>query len=197
MPINEAWGRLRTWFEANAEEAVAGLLPGATEAELVACESELGIPLPPELRALFAAVQGSEDTWGTFPSSDFLDDMAYGVLGVSGCLELWRQQKELLEGGDFEGQTPPASTRVQAVWWHPGWVPFAGNGGGDLFFIDTVPGDDGVVGQVVKHDHESGSHKVLATSLLEFITDLADEAHAGRLVWDEDYGLRQADTLLK
>ncbi len=115
--------------------------------------------------------------------------MAYSPLTIEEIICEWNVQNELLAGGDFEGLEPEPDAGVAAQWWSPGWIPFASNGGGDLFCVDTAPADGGTRGQVISHSHESGKRKKLAASLGEYLKQIADDLDDGAVYHDTDWGL--------
>ena len=86
----------------------------------------------------------------------------------------WEMWKELVEDGEFEGETAVPDEGVRADWWNVGWVPLAGNGAGDLLCIDLKPAKGGTRGQVIRMSHESGERYLLAGSLGEFLVQLCE-----------------------
>jgi cell wall assembly regulator SMI1 len=117
--------------------------------------------------------------------------MAFGPLALEQIVREGRMQRELLEGGDFEGNVANSDPGVAPDWWNVGWIPFAGNGGGDFYCLDIAPTESGSKGQVISHSHESGEHKRLADSLAVLLTEIADALEDGQLEYDEEWGLRK------
>jgi cell wall assembly regulator SMI1 len=131
---------------------------------------------------------------GLFPSADDWDDMAFGPTALEQIVREWDIQKDLVEGGDFADLEPRSAAGVAGDWWNMGWIPFAGNGGGDLYCVDLAPGGEGVRGQVITHSHESGEHKILAPSLAAYLSDLADGLEAGRYKYT-DRGMQKIEAV--
>ena len=96
---------------------------------------------------------------------------------------------ELLDDGDFADLEGEPDDGVASDFWQRGWVPFADNGAGDYLCVDLAPAAGGTVGQIIVHGHETGRHHVLAASLGEYLTALADRMEDGALVYDEDVGV--------
>ncbi len=129
---------------------------------------------------------------GIFPSADEWDDMAFGPLALEQIIQVWDMQKELVEIGDFADLKPRSAEGVANDWWNLRWIPFASNGGGDFYCIDMAPTDGGTQGQVITHSHESGEHKILATSLAVYLRELADGVEAGAFEYT-DYGMQKME----
>jgi cell wall assembly regulator SMI1 len=97
--------------------------------------------------------------------------------------------KELHDAGEFEGRKPKAAQGIQHVWWSPGWVQLADNGGGDYFCLDLAPAAGGVVGQVILFGHEGTDQRRVAKSLAEWLGELARGFKAGKYALDDGDGL--------
>lgn len=183
-----AWQRIVAWLQEQAPAALAQSQGPAAAQQLDAFATQVGLQLPADFCTFYQLLNGAEDS-GIFPSTDDWDRMAYSPLSLAQAVQEWQMQKDLLEMGDFAGQKPKSAAGVADVWWHPAWLPFAGNGGGDYYCIDLAPTAAGVKGQIITHSHESGQHTVLAPSLAAYLSNLADALAAGTLVYDDDYGL--------
>jgi cell wall assembly regulator SMI1 len=170
---------------------------GVTDAALDELEETLGIELPDDVRQFYKLVNGddpNEASSGIFPSVDDYDPMAYGPLAISQLQREWEIQNELLEGGDFEGCEPDeVDSGILNECWNAGWIPFAGNGGGDLYCIDMVPGEGGTVGQMISHNHETCDHKLLANSFGDYLAKLAERLESGELSFRDEWGVCTPD----
>jgi len=152
-------------------------------AELDACERELGIGLPAELRRLLLISNGTAD---------------FDAAGI------YRPAAEFLTGGD---RLLPAAEVVSAgraraetaarfgedligSWWHPQWVMFGEHISGCGVAIDQRPGPGlGAVGEFMK---EGGTEFTTAASLGEYVAQLANAIENGTdiLRWFADGCLR-------
>ena len=195
--ITGTWNRILSWLESNASQILSQHQNGVTDAELNELESKIGCELPDDVKQFYRLVNGNnpnQSSFGIFPSIDDFDQMAYGPLAISQLQREWETQKELLDGGDFEGCEPEdVDAGILNESWNPGWIPFAGNGGGDLYCIDMVPDSRGTSGQVISHNHETCDHKLLASSFGEFLEGLADRLENGGLSFSEDWGVCTPD----
>ena len=191
--VSVAWNRIVKWLESNAVDVLSQHQPPASDEAIAQLELTVGASFPDELKQFYKLVDGDnpdEASCGIFPSVDDFDQMAYGPLALSQITREWEIQKELLEGGDFEGCEPDeVDAGIRDDSWNTGWIPFAGNGGGDLYCIDLAPAEGGTAGQVISHNHETCDHHLLAASLGEFLTKLADRLEAGELLFSEDWGI--------
>ncbi|HYO71462.1 MAG TPA: SMI1/KNR4 family protein [Archangium sp.] len=84
----------------------------------------------------------------------------------------WKGLGELRDEGVFAKAKPHELSRKQeeVIWtsWHPGWVPFAQEGGGNLYCMDLEPGPEGTRGQVIGWELHGGPLRPRAASLEEF-----------------------------
>ncbi len=191
--ISDNWNRILRWLESNAPQVLNQHQDGVTDAELNEIESATGCELPDAVRQFYRLVNGdnpNESSFGIFPSIDDFDRTAFGPFALSQLKREWDTQKELLEDGDFEGCEPEeVDPGIRNQSWNLGWIPFAGNGGGDLYCIDTAPDKNGTPGQVISHNHETCDHKLLAKSFDEFLDGLANRLENNELSFNEDWGV--------
>jgi len=181
--IEESWARVVAWLAAHAPASYATLNLPATPAELDACERELGIALPAELRRLLRVSNGAADV-------DAAGD--------------YRPEAEFLPGGDrlLPAAEVASASRARAEtaaefgddligsWWHPQWVMFGAHISGCGVAIDQRPGPrQGAVGEFMK---ESGTAFTASASLGEYVAQLADSVENGTdiLQWFADGCLR-------
>ncbi|MEV0380555.1 SMI1/KNR4 family protein [Nonomuraea sp. NPDC050643] len=123
-------------------------LPGpASEEDLAEAEEKLGVPLPPDLRALYAIADGDGDLinplfdrqeWLPLAEIDDLDD-EWLEIAREWQYEPWRQTV-------FDAWPPNAVRRSPL---RPGWIRFACDTGGNWLAVDMDPGPDGRPGQVI------------------------------------------------
>jgi cell wall assembly regulator SMI1 len=189
-PISASWNRIEAWLQANAPEALEYVQGPATAEQLDAAATQLELQVPDDVREFYHILDGA-DSSGIFPSCDEYDDMAFSPMSLEGVVLDWEMLKELFEMGDFADLEAEASEGVANDWWNVGWIPFADNGGGDYYCVDMAPTDAGTVGQIISHSHESGTREILASSLAEYLSALADSLEADLFEYDDDYGLRK------
>jgi len=133
-PVAASWRRIDRWLKQNAR----GWKPvrkGVTEEKIAKAEKTLGFKLPDDVRESYLVHDGVSDE-GFFP---FADDICHYLMPLAEVVGDWEMQKEVMEGGNFDDSEAKGDRGVRSEWWNVGWVPFASNGGGDFFCIDTVP----------------------------------------------------------
>jgi len=177
------------WLRVNAPADVE-VFAAANRDTLASTTAQIGTVFPDELVEFYQRLDGA-DSGTVLPSPD--DDwMAFTPMPLEEVLVNWAGQKELVEVGQFDDCTPRSAAEIRNVWWDPGWIPFATNGGGDFLCVDTVPTAAGRVGQVISHNHETGEHQLLSPSLADYLQDLATKLEEGQFVFDDQYGVRAA-----
>ena len=156
------------------------LAPPATDSDLDVAEATLGYALPPELRALYSLHNGQSSA-------------AHGLLGGLQLLPIekaigewttWRQF-ETTEYDSSYSSVPLGA--VVETYTHAGWFPIARDGGGNNLAVDTVPGPNGIAGQVINFGRDESDLFAYAPSLIEFLERIVELAIAGRArVSDDD-----------
>jgi len=157
---------IANWLAAHAVSASETLRiqRGAADPVAVAeLETAVGEPLPADFRSYLRL----------FGRSGGLDVFEYAGLSVPEILNTWHGLTNLLAEGTFDSAEPheldPDDRSVRYRWWHPGWIPFAKDGGGNLHCIDLAPERDGVRGQVFSWEIRSGPLSVRAPSFEQFL----------------------------
>lgn len=163
---------------------------GATEEEIAAAETRLGVTLPEELKALYRATRvcpAGPDGSGDW-AADFAEQQAAG--SAVGC-ELASLEELFTVDADLRpcpwefaaamaAVTLPDSA-VQGLVGSPGWIAFGSNGG-DIFAVDLTPGPRGHLGQVILIDHEQSiGAELYGASLTELVLDRFERTAPARL----------------
>jgi cell wall assembly regulator SMI1 len=187
--VADSWRRIEAWLAVNNPALRAALKPPAGDAELAEVENAIGANLPGEFKESWRAHDGNGDTPGSLiPARDAPGDRygnattpgGYYLMPCSEVLQEWRSWKRLADSGEFAGQESTGDPRIQRAWWHPGWAPFASNGGGDSICLDLAPTPRGTVGQVITMDHETSEREVLAPSYARWLAEVADLVEHGK-----------------
>ncbi len=169
--IEESWTRVTAWLAANAPASYATLNPPATAAELDACERDLGLALPAELRRLLLINNGAAEFDADevyHPQAAFLPG-DHRLLAAAEVAELSQMLVEIL--ADLDDDIMVGS------WWHPQWVLFGSHVAADGMVIDQHPGpDQGAVGEYM---HEGGTEFTLGVSLGDYLAQLVDSIEHG------------------
>ena len=187
--IPKSWARISTWLKANAPDALTDAGPAVTTKEVDSAAKKMAVKLHADHVKFCQIINGAESS-GIFPAYGEWEDMAFSPMSLDDSTSAWEMLKQLLELGEFTDRPLVSVEGVANDFWNVAWIPFADNGGGDYYCIDMAPGKGGKKGQVIFHSHESGQHVVLATSLRDYLSQLADNLDAGRLEYDEDYGIK-------
>jgi cell wall assembly regulator SMI1 len=175
--IDRAWEQIEAWLAGHAPKLARNLPPGATEAELSACEEAIGLSLPAELRHSLARHGGdSERAAPKIVGNWALMDSEY-------ILREHRLMKRLLDAGSLDGESIP-HPRITSLWWSPAWIPIVSSGSGHQICIDTAPPDGGVPGQVILFLHDDLERFVLADSFAAWWSAIARGLTDGSLAWD-------------
>lgn len=196
MDVIDAWAIIEGWLTDHAPTIRKSLRPPADEAKIDKLQMKLQLTLPPDFIASVHVHDGQKSSaeHGLFPGPpDELGSVpSYCLLSLTEIAREWGMMKELHDAGEFEGRKPKAARGIEHVWWSPGWVPIADNGGGDYFCLDFAPGKGGAIGQVILFGHEGTDQRRVAKSLGEWLGKLASRFTAGKYVLDEEEGLVEA-----
>lgn len=180
--LRRIWAELAVWF---AEHAPAYAPPpvegqGVPAAQLDALAAELGQPLPVDIRAQLLLYGATDD----------LHFYEYNTLSVERILTRWRGLNELRAEGAFDAATPhelpPENEEVEYTWWSPGWLPFAEDGGGNLYCLNLTPGEYGHRGQVIAWERQGGPTRPFADSFEDYLGRYRDRLVAGEYVYDAE-----------
>lgn len=142
---------------------------GASESALAAAERKLGFALDPGLRAAWRSGDGSADEVSLFVRPDFLT--SYEFLPLEAALAaregMCKRAKQYVGYADPQPRDP----RIQAGWFHEGWLPFASFGGASLLLIqDYAPAPGGEVGQIIAYVHDPDEIAYVATDFADLLT---------------------------
>lgn len=149
-----------------------------TEEDLAAVEEELGVALPPDLRALYGVADGDGELinplfdrhpWFSLAEIGNQDDEWLDI-SQEWQYEPWRRTV-------FDTQPANAVRRSPL---RPGWIRFADDTGGNWLAVDMDPGPNGRPGQVIAIgvDYAEGPTYV-ADSLTTFLRRLVEALERG------------------
>jgi cell wall assembly regulator SMI1 len=152
MLFTDLLSRLDDLLQQHRPDYYAALNPPATAAEIAAFEAEVGLQLPPELRAWYGWHNGQHG--GCFDTLEANHECA----SLRDMADTMRINRELLEAGDFV-----------ANWWRPGWLPFLTNGNGDQVCLDLEGTFTGQPGQLIEHWHDWEQRDILFPNLTAWL----------------------------
>jgi cell wall assembly regulator SMI1 len=168
--IEDSWARVTAWLAANAPASYAALNPPAPPAELDACERDMNVVLPAELRRLLLVSNGAAD----FDADGTYHQEAAFLPGGHRLLSAAEVAKESRDLVDLVGD---AGDDLIGYWWHPAWVLFGTHIAGDGMAIDQRPGPgQGAIGEFM---NETGTEFTMAASLGQYIAKIADSIENG------------------
>ncbi|MGW9213231.1 SMI1/KNR4 family protein [Embleya sp. NPDC055664] len=156
---------------------------GATEAEIAAAETRLGIALPDELKALYRVTRSHWEDWqdddeAARRQSEAVRCELFGLADLYVAEAATRYFLWRFAAMDAIDLRPDAA--VQGLVGSPGWIVFGDNGGGDRLAVDLTPGPRGHTGQVIILSHEeSVGAGLVADSLTDMMLDRRRRAESG------------------
>ncbi len=166
-------------------------LPGVDDAALAKVEAAYGLPLDPDLRALWRFTQGSAS--GTPWFCVRTDELALCELmppdEVLEFTELEPLEVSPEQHFEWAGRPLNSDPRVGPFLRHPRWLPFAEfNGLGTTVLLDGAPGPEGKPGQIIAFQHDPDAVYFTAGSFLEFFaqSNALYEAQGAALVDEPD-----------
>jgi cell wall assembly regulator SMI1 len=169
--VQDIWKRIENWLDSNCTEILQGLLPGAKKSEIHACEKYLGVIFTGEITDSYLYHNGQTDL-----IAPLLGD--WYLLSLDSIIKQWGIMQNLLHQGMLVGQVF-SDGKVQAVWWHPQWIPIAHNGAGDFCCLDMAPTATGNIGQIISFWHTSEKREVIAESIEDWLGKFAQDLEAG------------------
>ncbi|HBP16515.1 MAG TPA: hypothetical protein DEA08_01815, partial [Planctomycetes bacterium] len=171
--FNAAWERIERWLSRHAPEVLANLAPGADPADLDVFCDQLALELPPQVRALWLRHDGQLNDYPALFEFRWFRPLEEALAAT--------RRTRGLEEFDWEHELPPeVDTTLYSRW----WINFAGEAGGDDWFLDFSPSEEGTPGQVIEVTHNADV-RVLAPSLTEFFQGIALALEAGLFEVDE------------
>lgn len=183
--VVDSWKRMGKWLKRNAPDWKP-MCKKASQSQIAKAQDEMGIIFPDDLKESYGCHNGSDEDGGIFPVPD---GISFQLLPLDQVVLDWHAWKDLIDKDEFNGREPKSDKGIRSDWWNIGWIPFAGNGGGDFLCVDSVPDDSGTCGQVITMNHESGEHRLVATSFREWLSSFADDLEAGKFEYEEGVGL--------
>ncbi len=177
--IQNIWHDIEKWYAENAPRLLANLKDGVSNQVITDFEARVGLSLPDDYKASLRLHNGDV----------YVHD--YNYLSLQRVLKNWLMMTEQSEQGVFEGREifDAGAGIIQNTWWHGAWIPFAEDGGGNLICIDMAPETDGVVGQILNMEMQSGPVASEFTSFLKWLESYKNDLYNGVYEVDEDGSL--------
>ncbi|MFZ6178882.1 SMI1/KNR4 family protein [Nannocystis pusilla] len=156
--------RLERWLATQAPAIHAKLRPGADPARLDACERELGRPLPPALRQLWAWHDGG----GEFMPIAFV----YSLYSVDEALARRAQVREWFAD--------------EPQWWSPAWLPVLYDPSGNNICLDPSGEFGGEPDELVGFWHDDNDREIVAYDFESLLDTLVALYESGEITADGD-----------
>lgn len=178
IPMKDAWTRIHSWLAANAPKISHSLSPAASVSQLAVAEQALGREMPAEWRELYQTHNGM-----SFDSN--LGSLFYGMKFLTLDDAVREHSNSNADGVEpfVVKSADPGINRADMC--NPHWIAFA-RSGDTLLCVDTDPGTDGCVGQVIFVDHAFDTVILLAKSLPEFLAEFARDLEGGKYSLNQD-----------
>jgi cell wall assembly regulator SMI1 len=167
--IERVWQDIETWLAAHAPRVARKLARPASEQAIAELEQKIGVTLPADFQASLARHDGR------IALAD------YELLSVAGIRRAIGTQRRALAQNVFAGREVEGKGHdvIQNLWWHAGWIPFASDSAGNLLCIDMAPAPDGVEGQVIFWERETGPAPSAFPSFRAWLTRYRDDLLKG------------------
>lgn len=171
--VADTWKRIDAWLKTHNPKLAKALNKGVTDKEIAQAEAKLGVKLPSDFKESYQLHNGQKEGDLIPPPNN--NDSGYILLPLKDILNEWKMWKGLIDKGEFANDESNPAKGIRTDWWHPGWIPFASNGGGDSFCIDLAPAKGGKAGQIITMNHESAERELLAPSFAAWLATLAED----------------------
>jgi len=174
--IKDIWHDIESWYKNHALRQFEDLKSGASDAQIESLRSDMSVVLPEDYRASLQTHNGN---------MSFHD---YEYLTCNAVLRKWKMMAELGDEGAFAGRSIDQDGKgiIQDTWWNRGWIPFVADSGGNMMCIDTMPATEGVVGQVLRMEKNSGPFPTQYSSFRAWLEDYRDGLYQGKYKVDDD-----------
>jgi cell wall assembly regulator SMI1/ankyrin repeat protein len=181
VSVAACWKKIDAWLKANNPDLKKSLNKPASDQQIADLEKVIGARLPADFKESLKIHNGQKYSEGDLIPPPEERDSAYFLMASGDIAEEWQNRKKLHDSGEFADKESGPDKGIQDAWWHPGWIPFASNGGGDSFCLDLAPSKEGQTGQVITMNHESAKREMLAPSFAQWLADLAEAIERGEL----------------
>ena len=148
----------------------------ATKKDLQDLEDALGVLIPANLRSSLLIHNGNISVDG------------YKYLSCPEILQNWKSMTNLSDQGIFADVEVVYSKHdvFENIWWHRRWVPFSADSCGNLLCVDTDPGPQGCIGQVLHWETNEGPSTTKFSSFAEWLGQHRNELLSGKFKIDDD-----------
>jgi len=178
--LSDLWKRFEHWLESHAPGLLDELADGALVYQIQDTEEEVGVKFPRDY------IDSLTYHDGGYPGNGLIGN--WDLLGLQDLTDAYFELERQLENGAFGRNETIGTSFVKGRWWHPLWVPFAGDTDGNYLCLDMAPGWEGEKGQVILYLADESARRVLATSYTDWMEQTVQGLEEGRfpVKHDED-----------
>ena len=189
--ITESWTKITDWLRSNLPEALHNLRPPASDKEIEEAEKSLGISFPTALKELYRLHDGEKNNWppGVFDDGHWFMPLAEIVEHKKMMAEF----AEYIPADSFDSWKSSVEEGVISIKgpvkphnYSHSWIPLTTSNGDVHRYLDFDPAPGGNAGQIIEQYTEACSHKVLASSLEEYLNKYSNGLLSGRYVVKDD-----------
>ena len=124
--------KIDAWLKASNPGLQKTLNRPASDKQITQLERVIGAKLPDDFKESLKIHNGQKYSEGDLIPPLEERDSAYFLMAAGDMVEEWQNRKQLYDSGEFaDKETGPDRGIRDDAWWHPSWIPFASNGGGD------------------------------------------------------------------
>jgi cell wall assembly regulator SMI1 len=188
--MDDLWDRVERVLGRHAPSVANALRPPATREQIAAAEQVIGVVLPHEIRFAYLRHDGCEPGPELFPPMNWwcsLEEM------VQKWQQSFRVAADLKARGEYNIVTPEQypwdDMTVRPEWWCDHWIPIGVTDTATSVHVDLLPAPKGIKGQLLI-DNGMTEARVLAPSLTNYLTTMADRYEKGLIIYD--HGLKTA-----
>jgi cell wall assembly regulator SMI1 len=181
VTVADGWKKIDAWLQANNPGLKKTLNNPASDKQIAELEKVVGVKLPADFTQSLRIHDGQMYSEGDLIPPTEEGASGYFLMASGDIAEEWQNRKKLRDSGEFADKESGPDPGIKDAWWHPGWIPFASNGGGDSLCLDLAPTKVGKAGQVITMNHESARRELLAPSFAEWLAALAEAIEGGEL----------------
>lgn len=185
---NSIWDSFELMLKTHAPALLASLRPPATEAQIAAAESKLGVQFPAEIRRAYSRHDGSDHREGTSEGMFFAPFNWWSRL--DDVVSYWQMKVELRDDAlrELDESLFPVADpswdelKIAPVWWNEKWIPIGLSGTSTSVYFDLDPAAKGTFGQLIRDDGMQDAEWV-CDGFDHYLELLIQRVESGRLAY--------------